>query len=141
MRKKELLRILDANINRAKEGLRVCEDILRFWGNDKKLTRSCRGLRHKIDKILSDEPLFLKEKLLFCRDVKGDVGKNLKIEREKKNLRDLFLANMQRIEEGLRVLEEISKLFNPGLGEKFRELRFRTYHLEKKAFRLIRKYA
>ncbi|MFN7170991.1 MAG: hypothetical protein ACK4NT_07135 [Candidatus Omnitrophota bacterium] len=113
---------------------------MRFLSNDKNLTFSFKRLRHQVNKILSEEPLFSKGKLLSYRNAKYDVGRNLTIKNDKKDILDIFLANIQRVEEALRVLEEFSKLFNSVTEEKFRKLRFRTYHWEKRAFKVIEKY-
>ncbi|MFC1594778.1 hypothetical protein ACFL38_05570 [Candidatus Omnitrophota bacterium] len=48
---KNMLRILDANINRAKEGLRVCEDEARFILNDARYSRQLKSVRHKISSL------------------------------------------------------------------------------------------
>ena len=41
----KLLRLIDANLNRSREGIRVCEDIARFVLNDKRITRSFKSLK------------------------------------------------------------------------------------------------
>lgn len=136
-----MLRIIDANINRIGEGLRVCEDIIRFILNNRKLTLSLKKLRHDFHRILKENPLFSKENLLKYRDTKFDVGKNLILNRKKRDVFELFLANIQRVEEGLRVLEEICKLFESSTENDFRNLRFRVYDLEKRALKLVFRYA
>ncbi|MCM8783769.1 MAG: thiamine-phosphate pyrophosphorylase [Candidatus Omnitrophica bacterium] len=140
MKKKNLLRILDANINRTKEGLRVCEDILRFLIAKKELTFSFKRLRHQINKVLEKYSFLSKKALLKYRSPRYDVGRNLNSERIKKNIVDLFFANIQRVEEALRVLEELSKIFDQKTEAEFRRLRFRTYYLEKKASKFILRY-
>lgn len=120
--------------------MRVCEDILRFVVNERNLTLSFKRLRHQIDTILEKYPFFSKETLLKYRDAKQDVGKNLTVGIIKKDINDLFFANIQRVKEALRVLEEISKIFAQKAEENFRKLRFHTYYLEKKASKVILKY-
>ena len=133
MKKNTVFRIIDANLNRAREGLRVCEDIMRFFINDKYLTRSFKVTRHNLVKILETEGL-TREDLLKYRDSRSDVGKNLSIKKiGGVNFITLFQANIQRAQEALRVLEEISKIGNVRLEDKFRRLRFRIYALESKA--------
>ena len=127
----KLLRIIDANLNRSREGLRVCEDISRFVLNDKKITRSFKSLRHKIS-ALSKNISSKEKKLLTSRNVKRDIGKKTgKRERVRKNIKSVYFANIQRVKESLRVLEEITKLLDKRVAESFKKIRFRVYELEK----------
>jgi len=48
---KKVYRILDANVNRAAEGIRVVEDICRFNFENENLTKKLRKTRHKVRKI------------------------------------------------------------------------------------------
>lgn len=128
-----LYRIMDANVNRAREGLRVCEDLLRFALNDKTLTHSLKRNRHELTQILLALPG--KGQILpMSRDSRKDVGKKSYI-RNKSNigLKSILISNFKRTEESLRVLEECSKLIAHKLIPKFQSLRFRIYELEKKA--------
>jgi len=135
------LRIVDANINRLREGLRVCEDIVRFLLNNRELTTSFKRLRHSLNKILRENSFFTKGDLIRYRDIRKDVGRNIVLDKKKENIFELFSANIQRIEEALRVLEEVFKLLDYKSEEKFRKLRFQTYALEKKAYPIILRYA
>lgn len=127
-------RIIDANLNRVTEGLRVCEDIVRFASNDEVLTGKLKGLRHDIFlsvKGLRDEHL---EELVSSRDTGIDVGTvSNDSERMRENLIDLFLANSQRGKESLRVLEEVLKLLDREMAQKFKRYRFDLYAIEKSA--------
>ena len=124
-------RIIDANINRAKEGLRVCEEITRFIFNSAALTAEFKKLRHRIDSILKELPdraILLKERCSL-----SDVGKNIYVnELKRKDYQEIFFANIQRVKESLRVLEEFTKLKNSRLAIKFKEIRYRSYEIEKK---------
>ena len=44
----KILRIIDANANRLREALRVCEDIARFILSDKRATQEFKSLRHRV---------------------------------------------------------------------------------------------
>ena len=46
------LRIIDAAANRAREGLRVAEDFVRFVLDDRHLTEQCKQLRHDLAALL-----------------------------------------------------------------------------------------
>ena len=133
---KLIYRIIDANINRAKEGLRVCEEIARFILDSHNLTSEFKGLRHKINAILKYLP---KNTELFKeRDSLADVGRKIYInELKRRNCQDIFFANMQRVKESIRVLEEFTKLINKNAAVKFKRLRFDIYELEKNAAKRI----
>jgi len=130
---KGILRILDANLNRSREGLRVCEDMSRFVLNSDALSKELKSLRHGIASAMRELPS-RPGRLLESRDSKGDVGRGSKLATEMKRggPADIFMANMQRVKESLRVLEEFSKLVDSGLATRFQRLRFRAYDVEKK---------
>jgi len=127
-----MLRILDANLNRTGEGLRVLEDISRFILNDPDLTRRLKALRH--DLLPTD--ISLKEKLLAARQATEDVGASIDIAGESARLDvpALVSANSLRIQQSLRVLEEITKVPGQDFGfdwEKMKDARFGVYELER----------
>ena len=122
----KILRLIDANLNRTLEGLRVSEDIARFIMDDRKLSRAFKTLRHRV------AALGKKIHAIKARNVKGDVGKRtIFSEKRRKNVADVYRANIQRAKESLRVLEEVTKLFSGTLSESFKRIRFRVYELEK----------
>lgn len=133
---KSINRIIDANINRVKEGLRVCEEIARFILNSRTLTYEFKKIRHKIDIILKHLPSLTT--LLKERDSLKDVGKNIYTnELERSNYRDILFANIQRIKESLRVLEEFAKLKNIKIAIGFKKIRYSIYEIEKKVVKKI----
>ncbi len=119
-------RILDANLNRAREGLRVVEEICRFQLNDQKLFERLKALRH----LLKQGEATFQPTPLLSREVATDVGKEPHpLEQQRRDLKGLLKANCKRVEESLRVLEEFSKLQGNG-GELFKKGRFAVYQLE-----------
>jgi hypothetical protein len=73
-------------------------------------------------------------KILDGRDVKADIGRpSSPSEFKRRDVSSVFLANIQRVKESLRVLEEISKLLSPQVAEGVKTLRYRVYVLEQKA--------
>ena len=125
-----LYRILDANINRTKEGLRVCEDLCRYVWDQKTFTRAFKDLRHDLTVIISDLDL---KKVLLARHIQGDVGRETTLsESRRKDIKAVFWANSQRIKESLRVLEEVSKLIDAKISFKLKALRYKVYALEQK---------
>lgn len=132
MHKNSVRRIIDANINRSKEGLRVCEEITRFILNSRTLSLGLKGLRHEID--AAAKGLATKKELLRERQSQSDIGRNIYAgELKRENLSDVFFANIQRVKEAIRVLEEFSKLTNVKSSLRFKKARYKIYALEKKA--------
>jgi thiamine-phosphate pyrophosphorylase len=133
---KSINRILDANVNRAKEGLRVCEEIARFILNSNNLTSDFKKIRHRIHLICKDLPATIR--LLEYRESSRDVGRQIYInELKRKDYSDIFYANIQRVKESIRVLEEFSKLINKNIALKFKKIRYHIYGIEKKAAKRI----
>ena len=115
-----------------KEGLRVCEEITRFILDSRALTLELKTLRHGIDSAV--KPLGSKKELLKERLSLEDVGRSLLgNELKRDSLKDIFLANIQRVKESVRVLEEFSKLIDTGAALKFKRIRYKIYAFEKKA--------
>jgi hypothetical protein len=128
---KDVYRILDANFNRGKEGLRVLEDIARFIWDDPRLTRDYKTIRHQLTECLSQLKYI---QLLSARAIEQDVGKrSSKTELKRKGIDDIFYANSQRVKESIRVLEEWSKLINTNTAQDLKRLRYKVYAVEKKA--------
>ena len=133
----KLGRIIDANFNRAKEGLRVCEDICRFIDNNKVLTSQYKSIRHQLTQIISRLSL---PGIVQARDIPGDVGKKSQaMEFKRKNVADIFYANSQRVKESIRVLEEFLKLIDKNLAQDLKQLRYQVYALEQKGAAKLRK--
>lgn len=124
---KKFIRILDTNLNRCKEGLRVIEDTARFVFCDAALYKKTRKVRHSATVYLSG----LYEQLLSARESVKDSGRTAK-EQKRSGLKNVLAANFKRAEESLRVLEEYSKIidFKTALG--YKELRYKVYDIEKK---------
>ena len=127
---RQLLRIVDANFNRAKEGLRVCEDVCRYGFDQPAMTRGLKDIRHGLTDALTALEIF---EVIAARNIKGDVGRATTASESKRaHLKDIFYANAQRVKEALRVLEEVAKLLNPKCAQHLKELRYRFYALEQK---------
>lgn len=133
---KPVYRIIDANINRAKEGLRVCEEIARFTLENRTLSSDFKAVRHAVS--AASAKLAEKIDLAEYRESREDIGKNiLGRELRRRNIKDIFLANIQRAKESLRVLEEFSKLKDPRVALTFKNLRYALYDIEKKSLKKI----
>lgn len=121
----ELFRVIDANLNRLKEGIRVIEDIMRYRDNNKELALKLKQLRHsaKLDETLE---------ILKYRDSINDVLRpTTKSELSRTDIKGILTANFKRGEESCRVLEELFKLENSTYSENFKHIRYELYNLEK----------
>lgn len=118
-------RILDANLDRAREGLRIIEEWCRFGLNSAQLAGECKQMRQEIASWHSSE-------IRAWRDTPGDPGTSLTHPQEKQrsSIQQLLLANLCRVQEALRVLEEYGKLYKPEMGAAFKQMRYRAYTLE-----------
>jgi thiamine-phosphate pyrophosphorylase len=124
---------LDANANRSREGLRVVEEMARFFINDAVLSQRLKGARHHLDSALRTLEKKGKGYLILYRDSAHDVWARhtLVAERQRKDLLEIVTANFKRTQESLRVLEEFSKILKNDVSDAFKALRFRVYSLEK----------
>jgi len=121
----ELYRVIDANLNRLKEGIRVIEDIARYSQNNKSIASQLKALRHqsRIDDL---------GPLLNSRDSINDVLRpTVASEMNRSDLNSIMIANYKRAQESSRVLEEMYKIVEPSLSENFKTIRYALYTLEK----------
>lgn len=118
------LRLIDANLNRLREGIRVVEDIFRYVYNDKQTAIKLKELRH-----LSRLENYIE--LLETRDVSNDVLRaSIKSEQNRTDLYSILIANFKRAQESSRVLEEFTKLISIKDSENFKYIRYELYNLE-----------
>jgi thiamine-phosphate pyrophosphorylase len=123
-------RILDANLNRAREAARVLDDYARFARNDRVLSDVAKQFRHD---LASAADLLPAETLLAARDTPGDVGTELTAAGEFTRTDPAHVAhvNLKRLQESLRSLEEFGKLLSPGFAQRVERLRYDAYTLER----------
>lgn len=120
-----LHRLIDANLNRLREGLRVLEDIQRYLFDDEKSARRFKDLRHALQKAYDPARL-------IHRDIQGDVlKKSTQSEMQRTDINDLMIANFSRAQESARVLEESFKIEDQALSSLFKNVRYELYALEK----------
>ena len=112
---KGVYRIIDANLNRTMEGVRVCEDIIRFSFNNERITRRLKKLRHDIfNSIKGLQKKHLKE-LLSSRNI-DDVGKStIDSERHRENLVDLSRERETVADDDTYYRRSSSKYVLPGI--------------------------
>jgi thiamine-phosphate pyrophosphorylase len=141
LRRRNLLRIIDANFNRAAEGLRVLEEIARLLLDDAELTEWLKSVRHEL--LRASSPF--QQELLSAREAANDVGVSAEAigEGARANLCSIVTANARRVQESLRVLEEFAKLPSSPLSAEaagLEQTRFAIYDLERQLVdRLLRR--
>lgn len=135
---KKLYRILDVNVNRASEGIRVVEDLFRFYFEDEDITKKCRILRHTLRKSMKE----IDKTLIESRDAhQGDIG--LSISQQVKNdskdsLEQLLVSNFKRVQEAVRCMEELLKVLGHYDKSKSMEsIRHQFYSLEKDIYNYL----
>jgi thiamine-phosphate pyrophosphorylase len=123
-----ILRTLDANFNRAREGLRVVEDFVRFGLNDAGLSQALKSIRHELALTTAS----VADRAVAHRDVGADVGTAISTPSEgaRPGERELVLANCKRLGESLRSIEEHLKLLDPAVAGAVEQLRYRFYTVE-----------
>ncbi|MGM3304712.1 thiamine phosphate synthase [Anabaena sp. WFMT] len=123
--KEVVYRILDANLDRAREGLRIIEEWCRFGLNDAHLAGECKRLRQEVGNWHTAQ-------MRAARDTPGDPGTDLTHpqEEQRSSITSLLQANFCRVQEALRVLEEYGKLYDPNMGSTFKQMRYQVYTLE-----------
>ncbi len=132
MKDKGLYRIIDANLNRLREALRVCEDIVRFFLEDKRQTSRLKRIRHAVLEAAPRAWTGTYRPLISARAAGSDIGRQtIKSELKREGVTAIMLANLQRAKESARVLEEISKISDKRVSSRFKKIRFRIYDTEK----------
>ncbi|MBI3464719.1 MAG: thiamine phosphate synthase [Planctomycetes bacterium] len=124
------LRAFDAAANRAREGLRVVEDFVRFVLDDGHLTNQLKQLRHELTTVVSLVPA---DALYAARETQADVGAGLSSpgETSRTDASSVLAANFKLLQESLRSLEEFAKVLAPGADGLLKQLRYRSYTLER----------
>ena len=125
-----VLRLLDANANRAREALRVVEDYARFVLDDAGLSQELKHLRHELGAATRS---FVAEAILH-RDTPNDVGTTIKTNGElsRADVADVVVAAGKRLGEALRAVEEFMKTVRPADASKVEGLRYRFYDIEQR---------
>ena len=117
-------RLIDTNLNRVRESLRVLEDITRFIIEDYKRAGQIRQIRHNLHSFLPPAHI-----LIAARDIERDEGRSFESPK-KQGWRDILTKNFAKCEECLRVLEDFS---NPKLSS----LRYQLYGIEKQLLKKV----
>ncbi len=127
--KRKILRVVDANRNRACEGLRVVEDFARFVLGDSHLSNQCKHLRHEIVDCTNDAAF---TGIVEMREAMADVGRTIETDSEyaRPDADCIVKANLARVQQATRALEEYSKAIDVGAAKRFEQIRYCAYQLE-----------
>ncbi|MFM1804804.1 MAG: thiamine-phosphate pyrophosphorylase [Planctomycetota bacterium] len=126
-------RMIDANLNRAREAIRTIEDVARFAWNDHAIASAAKELRHGLQ---SATAAISPSRLALSRDVDGDVGTTTvgANEYRRDDLGAVAIAAGKRLTEALRVIEEASKSLDPSAGapaaRDIESIRYAAYALD-----------
>ncbi len=135
----KVIRILDANLNRATEGLRVAEEVARFILDNPELQKKIKQLRHDV-LLLAGKTLAISvgsdsrfRAIIGSRDSVNDVGSKVITgpEKTRPDLSSIIQSNCSRAAESVRVFEEFSKLLSKRQTAGWKKLRFMIYSVEK----------
>lgn len=120
-----IYRILDANLDRAREGLRIIEEWCRFGLHQTESTQQVKHLRQRLATWHTAE-------IRAERNTPADPGTRLSHPQEESRLsvQQVLQANFCRTQEALRVLEEYGKLISPEMGADCKQMRYQVYTLE-----------
>ncbi len=118
-------RLIDANLDRAREGLRVIEDWCRFALNRKDFVITIKDWRHNL--AIHHQSIY-KQARSAIRDQGAQI--NHPEQENRINPENIISANCSRAQEALRVLEEFTRKCDPALAEKSSKIRYGLYELE-----------
>tara|TARA_B100000212_G_scaffold156944_1_gene117919 strand:- start:37 stop:1092 length:1056 start_codon:yes stop_codon:yes gene_type:complete len=120
-----IAQILDANLDRAREGLRVLEDWARFGVGKDELVKELKNYRQLLGKHHLKE---YKDSRNFTKDT--STGLSHREQQKRKSINSLISANCSRVQEALRVIEEYSRNINVELSSLSSKIRYEIYQIE-----------
>ena len=120
-----IARLLDANLDRAREGLRVLEDWARFGLERPDLVARTKDLRQRLG-LLHREPY----KMARHTATDPAAGLSHPAQAERTSPSQVVAANAARVQEALRVLEEFARQRDAPLAEEAARCRYALYDLE-----------
>ncbi len=121
----DVAQLIDANLDRAREGLRVIEDWSRFGLNNKEFVISLKDWRQQLGQHHYE---FYKK----ARSTRTDKGAGLEhpAQLNRCEPKEVVAANFARVQEALRVLEEFCRIIHPELSKISANIRYKIYDLE-----------
>ncbi|MFA5292375.1 MAG: thiamine phosphate synthase [Phycisphaerae bacterium] len=125
-----IYRVIDANFNRGREGLRIAEEFCRFALDNESLAGRCKQIRHQLSSAIGKLDT---QKLIGARDTENDVGCGMEVAGQMKrdSLEDCVTAGFARTTEALRAIAEATATVDSKFSGEFEKLRYDCYILEK----------
>jgi len=120
-----IYQIIDANLDRAREGLRVLEDWARFGLGKEKYVKKIKNFRQILGKNLLEVN---KQSRTHIKDKCKGLTHQEQINR--KTSEQIISSNSARVQEALRVIEEFSRLHHHELSKIASKIRYEIYTLE-----------
>lgn len=125
---RKIARIIDININRFSEGMKVVEDLMRFYWQDQETLFKLRKWKNFFWQHFGQ----YRNQVVFARTSHQDIGRKIDFDIQKRNkIIDVVNVNFKRCQESARVLEEIFKEASPPQSRFCKTLRFALYDIEK----------
>jgi len=125
LKDRRIAQIIDANLDRAREGLRVLEDWARFALGREDLVKDLKNFRQTLGehhlKVYKESRNFINDK---C------AGLSHPAQFTRNNTSSIISSNAARVQEALRVIEEFSRDHNQNLCKISSEIRYEIYNLE-----------
>ena len=119
-------RLIDANLDRAREGLRVIEDWCRFGLDRDDLIVPLKDWRQRLGQQHHDR---YRRARSTATDVAAGLGHPAQASRGT-TAQAIVKANASRVQEALRVMEEFGRNLDPALASTSAEIRYGLYDLE-----------
>ncbi|WP_404309108.1 thiamine phosphate synthase [Neorhodopirellula lusitana] len=120
------LRVLDANANRAAEGMRTLEETARFLLSAAELQFQFKNLRHDLSLAIARLPRL---ELLASRNTPDDIGTKTSTpsEQSRPDTASLIASASSRVQQALRCLEEYGKSIDVEFASQVEQIRYRVY--------------
>jgi len=120
-----IAQLIDANLDRAREGLRVMEDWCRFGLKRNDFSIQIKDWRQQLG---AQHHNIYRKARLSSED--PAMGVSHPLQKNRSTPEDIFIANSSRVQEALRVIEEFTRITDPKLSEIATKIRYETYEIE-----------
>ncbi len=120
-----IAQLIDANLDRAREGLRVMEDWCRFGLKRSDFSIQIKDWRQQLG--VHHHNIYRKARLTSNDPA---MGVSHPLQKGRTTPEAIFIANSSRVQEALRVIEEFTRTTDPKLCEIATKIRYETYEIE-----------
>ena len=122
-----IAQLIDANLDRAREGLRVMEDWCRFGLKRSDFSIQIKDWRQQLG--VHHHNIYRKARLTSNDPA---MGVSHPLQQVRTTPESVFIANSSRVQEALRVIEEFTRTTDPRLCEIATKIRYKAYEIELK---------